>query len=50
MKFKGGYWLDRPEAECTNAVRLREIRNEGDRIYIFRTVQSGFTRYGRSFD
>ena len=35
MKFTSGYWMNRPEVTCTNTVQLREIRNEGDRIYIY---------------
>ena len=35
MKFTRGYWMNRPEVNCTETVQLREIRNEGDRIYIY---------------
>lgn len=35
MKFSNKYLPERPIMSCTNTVQLREIRDEGDRIYIY---------------
>lgn len=35
MKFKNGYWMNRPGVECVNAAQLREIRKEENGIYIY---------------
>lgn len=44
MKFTNGFWMNRPEVRCTDTVQLREIRNEGDRIYIYSVPYSQDSR------
>lgn len=35
MKFTNRYLLERPLLSVTNTVQLREIRNDGDGLYIY---------------
>ena len=35
MKFTKGYWLNRPGVTNADAVQVREVRVENDRVYIY---------------
>ncbi len=35
MKFTKGYWLNRPGVEAADVVQIREVRVEGDRVYLY---------------
>ena len=35
MKFTKGYWLNRPGVEAADAVQLREVKIEKNRVYLY---------------
>lgn len=40
MKFSGRYLLEQPAVSFTDTVQIREIRNEGDRLYLYTLPRS----------
>lgn len=35
MKFTKGYWMNRPGVSTADAVQIRQVRREGDRLYLY---------------
>ena len=35
MKFTKGYWLNRPGVEAADAVQIREVKIEKNRVYLY---------------
>lgn len=35
MKFTKGYWLNRNGVQIANAVQVREVKQEGDKVYLY---------------
>lgn len=35
MKFTKGYWVNQPGVNPTNIGQVREMRNDGNRVYLY---------------
>ena len=38
MKFTKGYWLNRPGVTNADAVQVREVKVENDRVYLYTEI------------
>ena len=44
MKFTKGYWMNRPGVEVSSTVQVREVKKEGERVYLYTVPYSADSR------
>ena len=49
MKFTKGYWMNLPGVTNTDAVQVREVKVENDRVYLYTVPYHADTAYKVAF-